>query len=1173
MTDINNSVNYKPCRKKQFDAWLCRPDIGTIVLDPYNQAMGAEFFKRCKCRDNFMTPETVEKYRVNTNIAAIMDKLIASGQLSRVSQPDEVVVCGTLGEMYIMKADYALKRYLAFSGSTYVNLNAIPEFKSGVFDWRRVRATVGGSALTTMACFVPARETMIFGGLQVNNPSQHHGKGDFILAVRLPNGQPDMNNRWLVNGLIFANTYNNQGWQDVISISRGGFADEKPPTLIAVTEEVENNIDLLGVCKSVFTLPGITFESSKDLCVASVGTFKLAFQYKSGIIRISKPNGTALIVKGKNKAEFVVALKKNELCYALMCRAITALMLKAGYISSEPNWKYVTCNPSIAYAFLNTLSRIAKKYKIKFEDMGTDYEIFHFTYNCDICVIDSVLTDYEGEKDCEVNVYGWTYASSDYCMDEDDSPYEHGAGIHITDNQLLEFETAFTDVYRVLLTTGDDQSTSMQWFDQAISEIECNGCVLSSELKNFMRKRFKSLDNRKAWSRLLRLFLWSSTEFEGTAIGHDDYDYVIQISETQDGVVTQARVIATLGSLRDSHTYTVVNNERGACRSFILDTKASYVASIRSVLWGKDHKAASATYTIFLDEETGILCYSDSDIKIKADFRGYDLDTMTAGLSQISDILQTVYGFSAVESYCDDTLAFDAVKCGDFVSMFYKSLDKALTQVAYQETRIVRLWKEVDISFGSVHIVSEDKRTGYTRGMIYCPTFDALIPFCCSRTTRLCLQRFIRDGVPSARITLGKGFPKLHFHQIVLRVGHINSVWEFKKLKLEYLKANKEIFGGVCDPTTVIIASNYIENFDDRENGSTNYLGFHGNPDNLLCMNARYFNMTSNKFSKHVYTTLYHEMCHAWVKTIYGTFWENDGEDGATLYGLSTELFGVQVRMHGKHFGEAVKLVADKTEFTFEQIFGYGLRSSLEEQEDLSSQAVYAVAECNAFDNGRGYRYKDFESTDVYRCASCGRVSGEETVCCGDLMVKIGHGTFAGRCPSCGNVEIYADNPPSHLWSAYMADVDRMLGIYTIKCSKCGYALIPCNLNMKAKAFNEALSDYAFAKKYCHHFYEVASGTLGKYNKWFRHTAECEVSMHEEEMPIITMVIKGEYFEEYYKVFFTAGLKQVYATLYRDYNSGARGYRIHRFRLQTDTSIEKFMSYFMTYLRKDFRTT
>lgn len=66
-----------------------------------------------------------------------------------------------------------------------------------------------------MACFVPKNQQgqiNTFRGIQrINQPGIPHGKGDFVVCTMLPNGTPNLGERWVVNGEIFCTTFNNQG--------------------------------------------------------------------------------------------------------------------------------------------------------------------------------------------------------------------------------------------------------------------------------------------------------------------------------------------------------------------------------------------------------------------------------------------------------------------------------------------------------------------------------------------------------------------------------------------------------------------------------------------------------------------------------------------------------------------------------------------------------------------------------------------------------------------------------------------------------------------------------------------------------------------------------------------------------------------------------------------------
>lgn len=94
--------------------------------------------------------------------------------------------------------------------------------KNGVLDWTVIRTSPQATAGQNMACFVPSSQkgqiqTSWGSVLNYNGVGVSHGKGDFIVCGKLPNGQPNLADRWVVNGEIFATTYNNQGWAQCLS--------------------------------------------------------------------------------------------------------------------------------------------------------------------------------------------------------------------------------------------------------------------------------------------------------------------------------------------------------------------------------------------------------------------------------------------------------------------------------------------------------------------------------------------------------------------------------------------------------------------------------------------------------------------------------------------------------------------------------------------------------------------------------------------------------------------------------------------------------------------------------------------------------------------------------------------------------------------------------------------
>lgn len=72
-------------------------------------------------------------------------------------------------------------------------------------DWVEVQSKPDTSSV--WACFVPAAKT---GKI----------RGDFIIAND-KDGRPDMDDRWVVNGGIFASTYDNTGWEEFLDPKAG----------------------------------------------------------------------------------------------------------------------------------------------------------------------------------------------------------------------------------------------------------------------------------------------------------------------------------------------------------------------------------------------------------------------------------------------------------------------------------------------------------------------------------------------------------------------------------------------------------------------------------------------------------------------------------------------------------------------------------------------------------------------------------------------------------------------------------------------------------------------------------------------------------------------------------------------------------------------------------------
>ena len=136
---------------------------------------------------------------------------------------DRVILAGTQGELWTIKLNKLAQTYDIVNSDNSVSpitpQSLSAKMVNGEMDWTRIRTKKDASVV--MACFVPVgyqmQITTSWGAvLTVNANGVPHGKGDFIMASRNPDGTPNMNDRWVVNGLIFRDTYDNRGWSDYL---------------------------------------------------------------------------------------------------------------------------------------------------------------------------------------------------------------------------------------------------------------------------------------------------------------------------------------------------------------------------------------------------------------------------------------------------------------------------------------------------------------------------------------------------------------------------------------------------------------------------------------------------------------------------------------------------------------------------------------------------------------------------------------------------------------------------------------------------------------------------------------------------------------------------------------------------------------------------------------------
>jgi hypothetical protein len=314
-----------------------------------------------------------------------------------------------------------------------------------------------------------------------------------------------------------------------------------------------------------------------------------------------------------------------------------------------------------------------------------------------------------------------------------------------------------------------------------------------------------------------------------------------------------------------------------------------------------------------------------------------------------------------------------------------------------------------------------------------------------------------------------------------------------------------------------------------------------------------------------------HEMCHSYTHIIYGTYQENEGEDGGAL-GLD-EYYKKHWWCHGFHFKAATELVQEKSGLKWQDVFGYGLGNYSEVEKDTGDRRLIIR---NAFNSGQAYRkIYSFDLSGQTFCKTHGLINCK---CNGTNKLELENGRYLGYCKSCGNVETFDDsnliikgvNP------SYFDVIDKYGIIYLSKCSKCGQLhMIPIvsDYDENSKYINSYLSDLSFADRYVNHIKEVCEGNLDNYNKYFTKNLECTVKLSRDMMPALNIeIISTEGNERLFKYkFFICcnGRHKPIGKLYRDYGYDYSGYSIHEFRIATDKDVQAFFKSIMTYVKKD----
>lgn len=253
--DFNNPANYKNCSKKLYEIHVCMPPKDTVVINSLEQA---DVVKMLNGKTYFTLDELEHMQKNGDGRFNIISQAVNSGRAYLVSDKTPFVLCGTSGELWTISPDKLAQTYTFLQNNQPYSINqqslSQRVRKDGLLDWTTVRVSQQAIQGQNMACFVPSSQkgqiqTSWGAVLNINGVGVSHGKGDFVVCAKLPNGKPNLADRWVVNGEIFAATYNNQGWTDCLSSSsvRSITIDSLPKL---VPQQVVNNDK--GVDANVF---------------------------------------------------------------------------------------------------------------------------------------------------------------------------------------------------------------------------------------------------------------------------------------------------------------------------------------------------------------------------------------------------------------------------------------------------------------------------------------------------------------------------------------------------------------------------------------------------------------------------------------------------------------------------------------------------------------------------------------------------------------------------------------------------------------------------------------------------------------------------------------------------------------------------------------------------------
>lgn len=168
MVNINDPILYKMTRKKKYKIHCYMPRLGTKVYNKFEKS----HYITDKNKPFVLVGTQGEEWVVDLKKLCATYTYVSGSPITYASLKNKLNADGTIDKFPIVASGCNLNYALRVPVAQKVSINTA---------WGDV--------------------------LQVNAPGVKHGKGDFIVCGVDNNGQPMLNDRWVVNGLIFEDTY------------------------------------------------------------------------------------------------------------------------------------------------------------------------------------------------------------------------------------------------------------------------------------------------------------------------------------------------------------------------------------------------------------------------------------------------------------------------------------------------------------------------------------------------------------------------------------------------------------------------------------------------------------------------------------------------------------------------------------------------------------------------------------------------------------------------------------------------------------------------------------------------------------------------------------------------------------------------------------------------------